>query len=468
MHYEPTFESLSRHPVPAWFLDAKLGIFVHWGPSSVPAWAPPGPSPFAIADTDGWEASFARTPYSEWYQNSLAIEGSPTQEHHRRHHPDETYADFVETFRRGTTGWDPGSWADLFAATGARYVVLITKHHDGFLLWPSSTPNPNVADWQSERDLVGDLRDAVVERGMRFGVYYSGGIDWTFGGLPITDLQSFVGAIPQSEDYAAYANAHWRELIERYEPCVLWNDIGYPTVGRSEELIAEYYNAIPDGVVNNRFDFMGTVAGTTHADFLTPEYDVGGSPGDLGDRAWEACRGLGSSFGYNRAEPADDLLAPTELVHLLAGIVSSGGNLLLDVGPAGDGTVSMPQAQRLLALGWWLDQCGEAVYDTRPHEVHEARTADGTEVRYTRRGDDVFAIVLGTPERSLVVEGLRLPDDTVVTLLGNRNPVSWQTDDRGTRIELDERPAETPAVAFKLSPRGGAVEIQAPSGGDGA
>ena len=462
MHYEPTVESLSRHPVPDWFLDAKLGIFIHWGPASVPAWAPPGPSPFALAESDGWEAAFARTPYSEWYQNSLAIDRSPTQDHHRQHHPGKTYADFCAAFRRGTAGWDPAAWADLFARAGARYVVLITKHHDGFLLWPSRTPNPHLANWQSGRDLVGDLRDAVVERGMRFGVYYSGGIDWTFGGLPITDLGSFLAATPQSREYAAYADAHWRELIERYEPSVLWNDIGYPTAGRSEELIADYYNAIPDGVVNNRFDFLGTAAGTVHADFLTPEYDA---VGDLGDRPWEACRGLGSSFGYNRAEPTDGLLAPSDLVGLLAGIVSGGGNLLLDVGPAGDGTVSMAQAERLLALGWWLSANGEAVYETRPHDVATGRTDAGIDVCYTRKGDDVFAIVLGTPQRELTLEGVTLPADSTVALLGNRSPVSWRAGGGGTRIELTERPAETPAVAFRLSPGSSAVEVSPQSGG---
>ena len=127
-----------------------------------------------------------------------------------------------------------------------------------------------------------------------------------------------VKAIPQGDEYARYADAHWRELIERYRPAVLWNDIGYPTAGDSPRLFADYYNAYPDGVVNNRFDFLGVSGGTAHADFTTPEY---ATMAEITAEKWESCRGIGHSFGLNRNEPDAALLTVDGLVHMLVDIV---------------------------------------------------------------------------------------------------------------------------------------------------
>ena len=141
---------------------------------------------------------------------------------------------------------------------------------------------------------------------MRFGTYYSGGLDWTFGGLPITDLGGMFRAIPQSPEYLDYADAHWHELIERYRPDVLWNDIGYPAAADLDALFDRYYEAVPEGVVNNRFDWMAQSSGGLHCDFVTPEYSTVGDP----NRKWESTRGIGTSFGYNRQESEDSYLAP--------------------------------------------------------------------------------------------------------------------------------------------------------------
>src|SRR5439155_20277823 len=188
--------------------------------------------------------------------------------------------------------------------------------------------NPFKANWQSERDVVGELAAAVRARGMRFGTYYSGGLDWTFGGLPMTDLRSLIAAIPQTPDYLAYANAHWHELIERYEPCVMWNDIGYPSAADLDELFEHYYARVPDGVVNNRFDFIRQTSGAVHTDFITPEYSTDADPSG---RKWESTRGIGRSFGYNRDEPDDLYLSVDDLVTMVCDVTARGGNLLLNV-----------------------------------------------------------------------------------------------------------------------------------------
>jgi alpha-L-fucosidase len=165
--YQANWESLGEHQAPAWFNDAKLGIFIHWGVYSVPGWAP----------TEGQYGELTRdqffkvNPYAEWYMNSMRIPGSPTYGHHHRatYGEKHEYADFLPTFNKEVQKWRPEEWGELFAEAGARYVVLTTKHHDGFALWPSSIPNPHrPADQQgAERDLVGELTEAVRGHGRR-------------------------------------------------------------------------------------------------------------------------------------------------------------------------------------------------------------------------------------------------------------------------------------------------------------
>ena len=326
--------------------------------------------------------------------------------------------------------------------------MLVTKHHDGFLLWPSAHPNPFKEGWQSERDLVGELAGAVRGRGLTYGLYYSGGLDWTFGGLGIDSMRSLVKAIPQSDEYARYADAHWRELIERYEPAVLWNDIGYPTAGDSPRLFADYYNAHPEGVVNNRFDFLGVSGGTAHADFTTPEY---ATMDEITTAKWEACRGIGHSFGLNRNAPDDDLLSVDALVHLLVDIVSKNGNLLLNVGPAADGRIPHAQAERLLGLGWWLKVNGDAIYGTRPWTRATGTTVEGLDVRFTTSRDAIYAIALGRPPgRCLTIRDLPVDGTVTVEMLGYHAPLTWRAQGADLEVTLPAEPIDTPAVALRI------------------
>lgn len=241
MRYEATPESVQKHPVPDWFHNAKLGLFIHWGLYSVPAWAPlAGELNLEEVMAKGdWAKWFANNPYAEWYLNSIQIKDSPSYQYHRQTYGESfSYTDFAPLFKEASQRANFDDWADLFQKVGARYVVLTTKHHDGFLLWPSRQPNPFIKGYHAERDLVGELAEAVRARGMRLGLYYSGGLDWTFNKTVIQDMTTIVGGIPQGEDYAQYATNHWLELIERYEPAILWNDIGYPAVADLNALFA--------------------------------------------------------------------------------------------------------------------------------------------------------------------------------------------------------------------------------------
>jgi alpha-L-fucosidase len=442
----PPARDVARRPLPAWFDDAKFGIFFHWTPATVPAFAPLTDSPFALAERHGWDHALANIPYVEWYQNSLAIEGSPVQLHHREVWGDTPYEQFVDAFLGLQDGWSAEPWADIARDSGARYVVFVTKHHDGVLLWPSALSNPlHGARWQSRRDFVGELASAVRRRGLRFGAYYSGGYDWTFGGLPMHDLPSAVGAILQSDEYLAYADAHWRELIDRYEPSVLWNDIGYPMHADLERLFGDFYDRVPDGVVNNRFDYSGKVS----TDFVTPEYST---DAPAGGQKWEATRGVGRSFGFNALETSADYLSADELVLLLVEVVANGGNVLLNVGPMADGTIPWLQAERVLALGWWLKVNGDAIYESRPWTRPSGVTRDGLEVRFTTKGEVLYAIVLGRPAGSSVTLG-DVPDPATgdVRLLGYDGALRWTRRGDGVEVELPGRRDPSPAFTLRLS-----------------
>ena len=425
-HYEASLESLNKHPLPQWYGDAKLGIFIHWGLYSVPGWAPLIHPEHDFTSPD----YITHNPYAEWYLNSMRLDGAPTQAYHREHYgADYDYYNFAPVFDREIQKWNPDVWAKIFHDAGAKYVVLTTKHHDGFTLWPSSTPNPKLpADRQhASRDIVGELTTAVRDQGLRMGLYYSGGYDWTFVPGPIRIPADYEAVKPQSEAYGKYADAHVRELIQRYHPAVLWNDIDYPKSGHPLEIMAEYYNAVPDGVIDDRF-------GVKHSDFTSPEYQT---LDKISLTKWEECRGLGRSFGYNRAEGEAETIAPADLIHLLVDIVSKNGNLLLDVGPEADGTIPDVQMDRLRVLGAWLQRNGEAIYGTHPWKRAGGETADGISVRFTEKGSTVYATLLSQPKTTTVtLKSLSPKAGSQINLLGESGSLVWSQQGDDITVKL--------------------------------
>ncbi len=446
--FAPNWESIRTHQVPAWFDDAKLGIFIHWGLFSVPGWATPVGS-FGTVDWGRW---FANNPYSEWYLNTLRIKGSPTYHEHRRvYGADYRYMDFVPQFNAAVKSWDPCAMASLFANANARYVVLTTKHHDGFTLWPSAVANPHLPANRAScpRDIVGELTSAVKASGMRMGLYYSGGLDWSFNRQPIRTQQDVRDTINHTEEFAEYADSHWRELIRRYDPTILWNDIGYPEQGDLAGIVADFYNTDPNGVINNRFEICKEESLPRHHDFKTPEYS---QMDDITNYKWETCRGLGYSFGYNRQETDEHTIGEAELIHLLVDVVSKNGNLLLNVGPMADGSIPEIQVSRLRALGTWLDRNGEAIFGTRPWVRASSETAAGIPVRFTAKNGAIYAIVLGQPDPSGLTFDLGPGSgEAKVSILGQSSPAAANYDRGRLCIKLSAPLPNSPAHSFKIT-----------------
>ena len=464
MLYEPTLESVRAHQVPDWFHDAKLGIFIHWGLYSVPAWAPHGGDigeVFRSGDMSDW---FKYNSYAEWYLNTLKFEDGPTRAWHNENYgANFAYDDFAPGFNSALKRWNPADMASLFSEVNARYVVLTSKHHDGFCLWKSDFPCPRKSGYQTQRDIVGELTNAVREAGLRMGIYYSGGLDWAFNETRIEDIKDVWGTIVETPEFVQYSVAHWKELIDRYQPSLMWNDIGYPQAADLGALFAYYYNNVPEGVINDRFTQRRDRTPQQgkelisprgpHHDFVTPEY---AQFDDIQPGKWESCRGIGHSFGYNRNEGDEQLLPENELVHMFVDIVSKNGNLLLNVGPMADGSIPENQAERLRTLGRWLDRNGAAIFDTRPWQRAESQTTQGLAVRFTQNGEGLYATLLGTSSESkIVIEGLDAPSDASIQLLGNDSALAWRQEGSDLAVQLPNDLPEAPAHALQITGVGG-------------
>lgn len=386
IHYTGTWKSIRRHQVPQWYHDCKFGIFVHWGIYSVPAYAPRTWELGEVPCDENW---FCNNPYAEWYYNSLHVGEGPTYEHHiRTYGKDFRYEDFIPLWK--AENWDPTQWADLFRRAGARYVVLTTKHHDGYCLFDSAYTDFNSAKMSPGRDITAELTEAVREAGLRMGLYYSAIIDWQFANDPIyTEEQNHYNSCPTAE-YGDYSYRQMKELIDKYHPSILWNDIGWPR--QSEHmmpyLLAHYYNTVEEGVTNDRYNGL-------YHDFLTREYQYGRMDRE---EKWEMCRGMGLSFGYNQEEGEDQLIGLPKLINLLVGTVANNGNLLLNIGPKADGTIPPEQVSRLLTLGKWLEVNGEGIYGTRCSRRESQYLEGGREIHFTKKEKDLYLFLDGLQE----------------------------------------------------------------------
>lgn len=410
--YQPTVASLATHPVPQWFRDAKFGIFIHWGVYSVPAWAPVGKE------------------YAEWYWHNMDDKSDPTYQHELSvYGPDATYDQFIPQWT--ASKYDPRSWVELFERAGARYFVQVTKHHDGFALFNTSVSHRAAVYMGPGRDLVRELFDAAKRYApsLKRGTYYSlpewynpaypgdgssfpgGGPKQYVTGAPVP----YTGYIPVSDYVNDFQVPQMLELINQYDPDILWGDIGGPN--NSLPVIAYFYNhglaESKDVVVNNRL-------GVPVSDFSTPEY---ASNFSFSPDKWEANQGIDPfSFGYNAATPVSAYFTAETLIQRLVDIVAKNGNLLLDIGPMADGTVPPVMVDVLTEMGDWLRINGEAIYGS----AYWIQQSDGN-VRFTVTPGAFNMISLGWPGAELVTSApVPLSADSKIRLLGgDGTPLPW-------------------------------------------
>lgn len=348
--YEANWESLNKRGIPAWFNQEKFGIFIHWGVFAVPAYAPVIPN--------------SGDSYAEWYWYRIQSKQQNFWDFHSKQFGKNfSYQQFEPSFKAEL--FNPDQWADLFKKAGARYVVLTSKHHEGYTLWPSSEADKawgrawNAVSGTPQRDLLGDLTESVRKKGLRMGYYYSL-YEW-YNPIWMYDKKKYVDEhlFPQFKD-----------LVSKYKPAVIFSDGEWDlsdTAWKSTELLAWLFNESPvkkDVVINDRWG-GNTREKNTGATYTTSEYGSGKDASVV----WEENQGIGHSYGYNRNEQLTDYKSSEELVLMLIDIVSRGGNLLLNVGPTADGRIPVIQQQRLIDMGKWLEKNGEAIYGTTALEV---------------------------------------------------------------------------------------------------
>lgn len=448
--YEPHWASLDERPIPQWFQDAKFGIFIHWGVYSVPAWRKVSSGRYAS--------------YAEWYYARVMFdqENGGQEFHNRTYGKNFEYREFAPLFRAEL--FDPDYWAELFARSGARYVVLTSKHHDGFCLWPTKSPFKkgwNSLDIGPRRDLVKDLADAVRRQGLRFGLYYSV-IEWestwthrTESGYFIPDYLVEKYRIPENQYVDAHLIPQLKELVLNYQPAVIFGDAGEWDRTAKEwkilDFLAWLYNQAPNReevVVNDRFgkDMPGK-----HGDYYSSEYQ----DAEVGHfHPWEESRGVGGSYGFNRDENLDDYQTSQQLIHELIDIVSRGGNLLLNVGPTADGRIPVIMQQRLRDIGEWLQVNGAAIFATRPWPGAAQNLEKENSMYFTQKGPDLYVICTQWPQSEIRIRGLSMKGEPEISLLGYSGKILWQSDAEMIRIQPPPlNPAEIPcsfAWVFRL------------------
>ncbi len=467
--YEPTWESLDKRPTPSWFSDAKFGIFIHWGTYSVPSYAPVLPGKLA---------------YAEWYWHAMTtgkndadadgVEKGTWAFHQKSYGADFPYQNFAPQFKAEL--FDPDHWAEVFQHSGAKYVVLTSKHHEGFALWPSKEASATWGrPWTAveigpHRDLLGDLTDAVRAKGLRMGIYYSL-YEW-YNPLWLYDKPRYV---------REHMFPQFKDVVTRYKPATIFSDGEWEMTSaqwHSPELLAWLFNESPvkDSVVVD--DRWGSDTRHKHGGYWTTEYTAGMSGTD---HPWEESRGMGVSYGYNRAEHLNIYHTSRELVIILIDTVSRGGNLLLDIGPKADGTIPVIMEERLTQMGDWLKINGEAIYGTRPWKTtHQWGAGEvprveynkeysaaydvtkltdqpeagkaGIEAFFTTKGNDLYAILPHWSGHSVTLKDVT--EVKSVSLLGSNVPLKFKTSKAGVTVDLPELPehlCQQPAWTLKVS-----------------
>ena len=409
--FEPNWSSLDSRETPQWFKDAKFGIFIHWGLYSVPAWGPKG-------------------SYAEWYLNGLNNgDTARIRFHNDNYGSDFPYWKFMDLFK--AENYNPDRWAEIFKRSGAKYVVLTSKHHDGFCLWPSKeSKGYNSLNGAAGRDLLGDLNASLDKIGLKSGLYYSL-YEWAHPDYP-ENVSDYVDK---------YMLPQFKDVVQRYKPSIIFSDGEWDRDSeewKSEEFLAWLYNesnAPKDVVVNDRW---GGETRFKHGGYFSTEYDPSSEQinKEFIHRGWEECRGMGKSFGYNRNEEPQDYNTSEQLIRMLVDIVSRGGNLLLNIGPRSDGTIPEIMINRLEDIGHWLEKNGEAIYETT---VNRKISSGNVKFTLSKNKRYLYAFVNQIPKQKFVIKGITGSGGEQIVHLGKRRKLNWRNVRGDLEIDIPKK-----------------------------
>ncbi len=405
--FNKDWAEIDKRPLPSWFNEAKFGIFVVWGPYSVPAYSPVGPN-----------------GYAEWYwarlrSNDAAIKttNNPIAKFHRENYGDRTMEDLVDDLT--AEFFDAKQWCDLFKRSGAKYVVTTCNYHDGFAMYPTEYSATESTDqWNSmvrgpKRDIIGELNEAGDKLGLKMGIYYSL-YEW-YHPLWLTDKDKFV---------TDWFHPKFKEVVERYKPYSIFFDGDWGMTGekwRANELAKWLYteSSVKDVIVTN--DRWGSSRGI-NGDVFESEYGYGKwtSP----EHPWQEDRGIGQSYGYNRMEGLDDYNSTDELLEQLSLVTAGGGNFLLCVGPTADGRIPVIMQQRLVDIGEWLKGNGDAIYGANASPFWP-RTFDWGTI--TSKQDKLYLHLFNPDDREVMLDGIDgdITAATIFDVKGERVPLKY-------------------------------------------
>ena len=461
--------ALPREQRMTWWDEARFGMFIHWGLYSVPGGVWNGKE---IEELGEWIMAYADIPADDY--KLLASQFNPEK-------------------------FDASEWVQTAKDAGMKYIVLTTKHHDGFCLFDTKHTDWNVVDATPiQRDIVKELSDECKKAGMKFGAYYTI-LEWHHAAMELDtnfdDLEPFSDhahegggfinidstwrkygnvkvAEGRKDEFIAYMKAQLKEIIENYDPDLIWFDGGWVdwwTPEDGKELLSYLWSLDSELIVNNRAaeDFNNDM---WYGDYGTPEQSI---PLQGLEYRWESCMTMNNTWGY---KSYDDNWKPTQLlITQLVDIISKGGNFLLNVGPASDGEIPPESLNRLKEISDWMKVNSESVYNTESWKIYKEgehdmleEIYDGKEmaslvlpftaqdIRFTKKGNNIYATCLAWPDKDLIIRSLgrnQSPEIKIneVSMLGSVDNVSWEQNQEGLRVSV---PAEQPckyAYVYKIS-----------------